>query len=270
MNDNRPVGVFDSGLGGLTVLKEICKLLPNENLIYLGDTARVPYGSKSRETIIRYAKNNIKFLSSHNVKMVVVACNTASAYALPELLENECPVIGVVEGGVEAALKYGRCKWLRVGVIGTEATINSMAYTNELYKVRPGCKVITKACPLFVPLVEEGWVDKDITKMVAEEYLASFRGEVDCLILGCTHYPMLKGIISKTVGKQVRLIDSAKQTANLVKMFLLKHGLIKSQDSSKGEIKFFVTDSPKRSLEVSNRMLSGINLKYSGLVDIGP
>jgi len=266
MVDDRPIGIFDSGIGGLTVLKEIHALLPHEELIYLGDTARVPYGGKSKETVLRYTLNNVRFLEAQGVKLVVVACNTASAYALPELLDHDNPpVVGVIEGGVEAAANSNGA---RIGVIGTEATINSMAYQNAVARLRPGSQVLAKACPMFVPLVEEGWVDNEIALAVAHEYLHEFQGKVDALVLGCTHYPMLKTIISSVLGESTILIDSARETARIVSRTLDRLNMACQPRQNRPRIRFQVTDSPKRSMEVARRMVGQVDIDDAEYVDI--
>ncbi|MDH4182773.1 MAG: glutamate racemase [Nitrospinota bacterium] len=266
MGDNRPIGIFDSGIGGLTVLEEIHRLMPDERICYLGDTARVPYGSKSKETVLRYTLNNVRFLKEAGVKIVVVACNTASAYALPDLEgHDDPPVIGVIEGGVEAASKSLGGK---IGVIGTEATIKSNVYQQNLERLRPGAQVKARACPMFVPLVEEGWTGNQIAQAVAEEYLAQFKGTIDTLVLGCTHYPLLKKVIGQVVGEEVRLVDSAQETALLVKKRLEKLNLLCDPTGQRPDIRFFVTDSPKRSMEVARRMLGNIEINEAEFVDI--
>jgi glutamate racemase len=266
MSDTRPIGIFDSGIGGLTVLRAIHELLPSESIVYLGDTARVPYGTKSRETIIRYSVNNARFLLNEGVKMVVVACNTASAYALEDVTRlTDNPVIGVVEAGVIAALREASGA---IGVIGTEATIRSNKYPSEINRLQPGIKVFSKACPLFVALAEEGWTRNEVAHAVAKEYLEEFKGKIDALVLGCTHYPPLKGIIRLVLGENVRLIDSAEETARIVGERL--DGLdMRSGGAQRGKITMAVTDSPERSLEVGRRLL-GRDLEISGvtLVDI--
>jgi glutamate racemase len=265
MADTRPIGVFDSGVGGLTVLKEIRNLLPDEELVYLGDTARVPYGSKSKDTVLRYTLNNLRFLEGEGVKLVVVACNTASAYALPELTGHKNPpVIGVIEGGVEAAAASAG----RIGVIGTEATIKSMAYQTAIAKFRPGVIVMARACPMFVPLVEEGWTENHVALSVAEEYLYEFKGKIENLVLGCTHYPLLKKVITRVLGDKVRLIDSAQETAHLVAAMLDKMDLRAPARQTRPEVRFFVTDSPQRSMEVARRMLGDVGIRDAEYVDI--
>lgn len=218
--DKRSIGVFDSGIGGLTVLKEIIKLLPEEDTIYLGDTAHLPYGTKSEETVIRYSIDNTRFLLQHDIKLLVVACNTASAVSLTALRkEFSLPIIGVIDAGARAAVKATKNR--RVGIIGTETTIRSSAYTRAMKAIEPDIETIGKPCPLFVPLVEEGWTDDAIAVMVAERYLHPLQEEgIDTLVLGCTHYPLLKNAIHKVMGDSVRLIDSAEETALEVKEIL--------------------------------------------------
>ena len=266
MADSRPIGIFDSGIGGLTVLREIHRLLPHEELVYLGDTARVPYGSKSKETVLRYTKNNIRFLEEQGVKLVVVACNTASAYALPDLVDHKNPpVVGVIEGGVEAAIKVSSG---RIGVIGTEATINSNVYQSAIVKTMPEGEVMARACPMFVPLVEEGWVDNQIALAVAKEYLSDFKGKVDSLVLGCTHYPLLKGIIGQVLGEGTRLIDSAEETARLVSRKLDELGLGRQPGGRRAAVRFYVTDSPARSMLIARRMVGNVDIREAEFVDI--
>ncbi|MBI4666628.1 MAG: glutamate racemase [Nitrospinae bacterium] len=268
MGDQRAIGVFDSGIGGLTVLKEIQKRLPHESLVYLGDTARVPYGAKSKDTIIRYSINNTRHLLNEGVKMLVVACNTASAYALEELEKmSSAPVIGVVEGGVMAAVRATSGK---VGVIGTEATVRSGKYVTEILKRIPGAEIVTKPCPLFVALAEEGWTDNEVAHAVAKEYLKDMEGKIDTLVLGCTHYPVLKNSIRYALGENVKLIDSAEETSRLVEEKLRVLGLGADADADNPAlIRFLVTDSPERNLQLGRRMLGdGIKIDRAELVDI--
>ena len=221
----QPIGVFDSGIGGLTVLRELLTRLPGESFVYFGDTARVPYGTKSAETVQRFSRENVHFLLDRNVKMVVVACNTASSHALPMLeSEFEVPIVGVIEPGVRAAVEATRDG--RIGVIGTAATVRSNAYPSKIQAKLPDAMVISQACPLFVPLVEEGWIDSPLTRMVAREYLKVYDGTgIDTLVLGCTHYPLLKGVIGEAVGKDVVLVDSAVETAREVEGVLRERGI---------------------------------------------
>jgi len=219
------IGVFDSGIGGLTVLHQIIETLPHENTVYLGDTARAPYGTKSVDTVLRYSYENSDFLVEKGVKILVVACNTSTAIALHQLKARlPVPVIGVIEPGVRRAIKSTKNK--RIGVIGTEATIQSSAYTHALKAANPTVEVYSRACPLFVPLVEEGWTDNEVVEMTAKAYLEGFKQSgIDTLILGCTHYPLLKRAIRKLMGRGVRLVDSAEETAKEVEL-LLKRGSI--------------------------------------------
>jgi len=251
-----PVGIFDSGIGGLTVFAAVRRRLPDESLLYLGDTARLPYGTKSAETVIRYAKECAGFLVERGVKAMVVACNTASAYALPELAAAlEVPVMGVVEPGCLAALDASRGG--AIGVIGTSGTVASNAYGSVIKKLRPNARVVSRACPLFVPLVEEGWTDGEITKAVVDRYLNGLASEgVDTLILGCTHYPLLAGEIARHVGAKVTLVDSAEATAGSLAAALDEGGLL--ADSQGGtEHHIYVTDLPARFETVAHRFLEG-------------
>ncbi|MBI4125416.1 MAG: glutamate racemase [Deltaproteobacteria bacterium] len=217
---NQPIGIFDSGVGGLTVMAAVRKALPNESIIYLGDTARVPYGTKSAETILRYTEECLAFLAGKNVKAIVIACNSASAHALPYLQHKfHLPLLGVIEAGVEAALRVSRNK--KIGVIGTAATINSDVYAKELKRRDETAAVTGLACPLFVPLVEEGWLDHPVAFEIAQHYLKPLAGGgIDTLILGCTHYPLLKNVIQKVVGDDVDLIDSAESVAAALQKIL--------------------------------------------------
>jgi glutamate racemase len=255
------IGIFDSGMGGLTVLREIVRMLPGEGTIYLGDTARVPYGTRSPETVLRYSLEAARFLSEKDVKLLVVACNTSSALGL-DALRTACPeapfrVLGVIDPGVREALRCTRTG--RVGVIGTEATIRSGAYTHALKGLDPKVQVYTKACPLFVPLAEEGWEDSEVAALTAERYLSGFRKlDVDTIILGCTHYPVLKGVIGRTVGEAIRLVDSAEATARVVRDTLKEHGLLKpipAKGSGEPERLFYVTDAHERFVKVGGRFL---------------
>ncbi len=252
------IGIFDSGIGGLTVYKALRRLLPNENLIYLGDTARVPYGNKSVETVTRYSIENAQFLLKHDVKMIVVACNTASALALTALQkEIPVPVLGVIEPGSRGALAH--TKTGRIGVIGTEATVRSGAYAAALRRLLPQAEVQSIPCPLFVPLVEEGWVQGPVVTEVIRKYLMSDATPppmtlVDTLILGCTHYPLLKGAIQEVVGPGITLIDSAEETAKEVAQLLIQEKK-SNASSSRGTSQFFVTDSPVRFRKVGEIFL---------------
>ena len=255
--DSRPIGVFDSGIGGLTVLKELLRELPGEGIIYLGDTARVPYGIRSPETVIRYSFENTTFLVSKGIKMLIVACNTASAVSLNGIRERfNIPVLGVISPGAKAAVEATRNK--RIGVIGTEATINSNAYTKYIKSLDPETEVVGLPCPLFVPLVEEGLHDDEIARLVARRYLSGLREKgIDTLVLGCTHYPLLKGVISETVGKDIVLIDSAVETAKEAKRLIKTLG-IEGNPEGAPQRRFYVTDSPERFKRVGEKFLGSI------------
>ena len=254
MSDQRPIGIFDSGVGGLTVAEKIREMLPGEDLIYFGDTARVPYGTKSRETVTKFSVENIEFLMEHNVKLVIVACNTASSLSLDFL--KRCfrvPIIGVIEPGAREAISATRNN--RIGVIGTHATVSSGAYEKAIRKISPRYSVFTQACPLFVPLVEEGWEDKDVTRTVTQAYLKPLKEKgIDTLIMGCTHYPILREVLRKVVGKDVVLIDSAREVAKEAKNILDASGLLNTS-KSKGRDKFFVSDEPNRFIKIGEKFL---------------
>jgi len=248
-----PIGVFDSGVGGLTVVKELIRQLPAEDIVYFGDTARVPYGIKSKETVIRFSIENILFLLKHKVKFICVACNTVSSFALPEIKNNfRVPIVGVITPGAREAVYATRNK--RVGVIGTKGTIKSRAYEDEIKQFDPKVKVTAVACPLFVPFVEEGWLSGEVVTTVVRQYLKPLKAAgVDTLILGCTHYPLLKGVISEVMGKNVTLIDSAKQVAIEVHKILSNEGLL--NEKGKGERNFFVSDNPEWFSNLAARFL---------------
>lgn len=244
--DNRPIGIFDSGVGGLSILNEVREQLPGEDIIYLGDTARVPYGSRSKETVTQYAREATNFLRKQDVKAVIVACNTASALALDTLVqENEgFSVIGVVEAGAKGAANHSKTG--NIGVIGTEATIRSQAYSVEVRKLLPQSVVIGIGCPLFVPIIEEGWTNSQVATITAQHYLAGFKQyEIDTLILGCTHYPALWSVIQETMGEKVRLINPAYETAKQIKQ-LFRDKNIQSEKTDGGTVKYCVTDAPER------------------------
>jgi len=247
------IGVFDSGVGGLTVLHAIAEKLPHEHLIYLGDTARYPYGSKSAETVRRYALENTEFLVDKGIKLLVVACNTAAAVALDVLADRfEIPVVGVIEPGARQAVRQTRNR--KVGVIGTEGTIASGAYTRALKALDPAVEIYTRACPLFVPLAEEGWVENEIARSTAALYLTSLkRSGIDTLVLGCTHYPLLADAIAAAMGARVALVDSARTTAGAVHETLVRYGLLRR--SGAGSVSFFVTDVPDRFVKVGSRFM---------------
>jgi len=252
----KAIGIFDSGVGGLTVLREVIQALPQEDTIYLGDTARVPYGTKSPETVVRFARQITSFLVSRDIKLLVVACNTASAVSLDALqAEFNIPIVGVIEpGAVQAAAVTKNGK---VGVIGTAGTIRSSAYTKAIKRINPDIEVITAECPMFVPLAEEGWLDNEVARLTAEIYLKNLKDSgVDTLVLGCTHYPLLKGIISQVMGEGVNLVDSAEETARVVREILVARGETRP-DQERGNHHFFVTDIPAGFIRVGNRFLGG-------------
>jgi len=251
---DRPIGIFDSGVGGLTVVKEIFKALPNEEIVYLGDTARVPYGTKSLETIKRFSIENVEFLMRFNVKLIVVACNTSSSISLPILRNTfKIPIVGVIKPGVKKALTVSGSG--KIGVIATPTTIKSKAYKNEIGRISRNIKVFSKACPLFVPLAEEGWTNGRITSEIAKKYLRSLSGKrVDTLVLGCTHYPLLKSVISRAIGKDVRIVDSASSVADEVKGILQGRGML-SDASKKPEHIFFATDEVEHFVRLGERFL---------------
>src|SRR5256712_1623589 len=253
MNKDSAIGVFDSGIGGLTVLQKIIELLPKENTIYLGDIARAFYGTKSVETVLRYSFENSEFLVEKGVKLLVVACNTSTAIALDRLRSSlEVPVIGVIEPGATKALDVTKNK--KIGVIGTEATIQSGAYTKALRAKDLKVEVYSRACPLFVPLVEEGWTDNAVVEMTVKVYLGSLKQSgIDTLILGCTHYPLLKKAVKKFIGNDVRLVDSAEETAREVASVLKTKAI--ARQTGKGGHSFFVTDAPDRFIKVGRRFL---------------
>lgn len=260
------IGIFDSGVGGLTVFRQLAQMLPSESLIYLGDTARVPYGSKSSATVIRYAKSCAQLLLERGIKMLVVACNTASAFALETLQSGlDIPVIGVVEPGAQQACS--RTHSGRIGVIGTRGTISSGIYEKVIMNLCPEFKVFSQACPLFVPLVEEGWTTGEIVTEIARKYLQPLLvQEIDTLVLGCTHYPLLASVIASVSGEGVSLIDSASATANVVKDTLLSLDLNNLGDKP-GEHLFLVSDSPETFREIGERFL-GVHLRHVEWVDV--
>ena len=256
-----PIGIFDSGIGGLTVVREVIRQLPDERIIYFGDTARVPYGPKSPDTVRRYSREISEFLTSQDVKAIVVACNTATAHALPTLQrEFSLPIIGVVEPGARAAVAASRRGEL--GVIGTAGTIGSGAYERAIKQIAPNAHIMARACPLFVPLVEEGWLDTDATRLIAREYLAPMKAAgVDTLVLGCTHYPLLKPLLAELLGPDVVLIDSAHETAAEAARVLSASGLLAPSNgdgwrrSSAVPHRFVASDAPDHFLRLGQRFL---------------
>ena len=263
MDRNLPIGIFDSGVGGLTVYRALHERLPNERFVYLGDTARVPYGTKSLATVERYAVENSRFLQAHGIKLLVVACNTASALALPAIRKAvRVPVMGVIEPGSRAAVEISGGE--KIGVIATEATVQSHAYAQAIAAMATDIEVIERACPLFVSLAEEGWANSDVARIVAEDYLGEFRKTpVSALVLGCTHYPILRDVISETVGANVNLIDSGVATAHEVEMLLEKSNLTHDEPLGLYQERrlcddldhFYVTDAAERFAKVAERFL---------------
>jgi len=262
---NRPIGVFDSGVGGLTVLRQIARQLPRESLIYLGDTARVPYGTKSPQTVIRYARACAALLLERDIKMLVVACNTASAFALDALRDDlGMPVIGVIEPGARAAARKSRTG--RIGVIGTAGTVASGAYEKAIAAAAPQARVFTRACPLFVPLAEEGWTEGPVPEAVAHTYLAALLDKgIDTLVLGCTHYPLLAGVIAQAAGQAVALVDSAEETAGAVRETLEALALSR-QCADPPTRRFLVSDDPDGFERIGRRFL-GCAMDYVEWVD---
>ena len=240
--DTRPIGVFDSGVGGLTVVKQIMKVMPHENIVYFGDTARVPYGTKSKEAVTKYSKQNVRFLLSKGVKAIIVACNTASSNSMDAMREAfDVPIFGVVVPGVEEAVQATKNK--KIGVIGTAGTVRSGAYEKMILEKDSEMQVFTKACPLFVPLAEEGWTDNEVSRQAAKRYLDELVEKgIDSLVLGCTHYPLLKRCIGTTVGDDIKLVDPAKATAIRVMNFLGERNQL-NQEAAEGKKQFYLSDS---------------------------
>ncbi len=267
MSDPRPVGVFDSGIGGLTVVRAIYDRLPGESTLYFGDTARVPYGPKSPETVRRYSLEILDWLLGQGVKAVVIACNTSTAHALDALrAASPVPVIGVIEPGARAAVAAAGQG--AIGVIGTAGTVASGAYVRAIQALRPGAPVVQRACPLFVPLVEEGWFDREATALVAEEYLGPLRAAgVSALVLGCTHYPLLKPLLQRVMGPGVRLIDSAEETARAL-ADALEAGGMRAPAGGIATHRFAVSDDASRFLAVGGRFL-GDHLAEPQVVPLG-
>lgn len=262
MNTYKKIGVFDSGIGGLTVLKGLIEMIPGIDIVYLGDCARLPYGTKSPKTIIHYSLQCAGFLVSKDIDMLVVACNTASAHAIPALRkELNIPVVGVVEAGALAVSQAGGS---RVGVIGTPSTIKSRAYDSAISALNPHAEIFSQACPLFVPLVEEGWFDNEITQVVAERYLQDLKGEsLDTLLLACTHYPMLKDVIARVMGDGVRIIDSAQSTAKIVSTMIGN----KYDSERSASMVFYLSDVSQHFIDLGGVFL-GQEMKYVYDVDL--
>lgn len=266
--DNRPIGIFDSGLGGLTVFKEIASQLPGESLIYFGDSGRAPYGTKSSDTVIKYTLQNIRFLLSHDIKMIVIACNTMSAHSY-EIVKrsHNLPIIEVIGAGAKAAVEETKNK--KLGVIGTTATVNSCAYQKAINKLDDSIEIYQRACPLFVPLVEEGqeWWENNITYQVAEEYLNPIKETgVDTLVLGCTHYPLLKNTIAKVMGDEVKLVSSAQEVARVVKKAIIDNN-IQRDPGCKPTHKYYTSDSVEK-FEPLCSIILGVTINSAEKVDI--
>lgn len=257
MDKNAPIGVFDSGVGGLTVAREIMRQIPNERIVYFGDTARVPYGSKSKDNIIKFSRQIIRFLQTENVKAIVIACNTASALALDEMQQEfDLPILGVVKPGAKVAVETTANK--RIGLIGTEANIRSGVYTRYIKSLDDEAKVFEKACPLFVPLVEEGWLHDDITLQVASRYLEELKEkDIDTLIMGCTHYPLIRSTIRKVMGDEVNLVNPAYETAIELKNLLERDNLANKcdVDSPSSMYRFYVSDAEEKFKLFANSIL---------------
>lgn len=257
MKKDAPIGVFDSGVGGLTVAREIIRQIPNERIVYFGDTARLPYGTKSKDTIIRYARQIVIFLINEGVKAIVVACNTASAYALEEIKDEiEVPIIGVVKPGARTAVSVTKNN--RIGVIATEGTINSGLYTKLIHEQNPEIEVIGKACPLLVPLVEEGWLHDDVTDQVLERYLKDLKqADIDTLVLGCTHYPLLRSSVGRIMGDKVNLVNPAYETAIELKRLLAARELANVRDIEEPSVmyRFYVSDAAEKFKNIANMIL---------------
>lgn len=252
-----PIGVFDSGIGGMTVVREIMRQLPNERIVYFGDTARVPYGNKSKATVTRFCRQILRFLQTHEVKTIVVACNTASAYALDELeQETDIPMIGVVKPGARAAVQT--TKNGRVGVIATEATIGSRIYSQYIQQLNPSVTIWGKACPLFVPLVEEGLLQDPVTDEIARRYLAELIDlDIDTLILGCTHYPLIRSTVGRIMGEEVSLVNPAYETARELKQLLADKGLLNEEHPKLGsnQYQFYVSDTTDKFIRFANSIM---------------
>ena len=257
MDKNAPIGVFDSGVGGLTVAREIMRQIPNERIVYFGDTARVPYGSKSKDNIIKFSRQIIRFLQTENVKAIVIACNTASALALDEMQQEfDLPILGVVKPGAKVAVETTANK--RIGLIGTEANIRSGVYTRYIKSLDDEAKVFEKACPLFVPLVEEGWLHDDITLQVASRYLEELKEkDIDTLIMGCTHYPLIRSTIRKVMGDKVNLVNPAYETDIELKNLLERDNLANKcdVDSPSSMYRFYVSDAEEKFKLFANSIL---------------
>ncbi len=269
MNDDakqKPIGIFDSGVGGLTVAAEIMKKLPDENIVYFGDVGRYPYGGRSKETIISFTRQDINFLLDHQVKFIIAACNSATAAALDTVVgEYDINILGVIEPGAKAAVNYTSNN--RVGIIGTVATIGSDSYAKAIQNLNPDVKVFSLACPLFVPLAEEGYIEKEATYLIARDYLKTLKDvDIDTLVLGCTHYPLLKGVIGDVMGDKVRLVDSAEETAREAASVLSEKGLLRLKGGDVSH-KFYVSDVPDKFSNVVKQFI-GYSINNITRIDI--
>ena len=252
--DNRPIGMFDSGVGGMTVFSEIIKLLPNENIIYYGDTKRFPYGNKSKENIIELSKKAVQFLISKNVKCIVIACGTATSQALDELRKTfDIPIIGIIEPTICYINENKKLK--SIGIIATQGTIKSKAWEKNIYKIKPNMPLQSKACPLLAELAEAGWTNNNIAKLVLEEYLKDF-SNIDALILGCTHYPLFSNTITNILGKDVELINTGEKTAMFLKKQLLKQKL-ENCNNLKPSYQIYLSDTENNFKDIANKLLNG-------------
>ena len=262
------IGIFDSGIGGVTVMRELVKRMPGERIIYFADSARFPYGNKSPHTVTKFAADIVRFLLRHEVKLIIAACNSASAMALPALKQQfEVPVLGVIEPGAKAAVE--KSAGGNIGVIGTSGTVQSGAYNDAIKKLNPDAQVHQRACPLFVSLVEEGWIDKEATRLVVHEYLQPLKElDVDVLLLGCTHYPLLKNVIGEFMGEGVALVDSAASCAFEADRILTDHN-IKSPPENHAEYTYFTTDAPDRFKRLGEEFLGMDILKVNLVNDLG-
>ena len=252
--DSRPIGVFDSGIGGLTVLKEVVEQLPGEDIIYFGDTARIPYGTRSKETVIKYFFQSVRFLLTKEIQAIVVACNTASALAMEEAQKVfDIPLIGVIDPGSKAAV--ASTKNSTIGVIGTEGTINSGSYQRKIRRILPSAEIIGISCPLFVPIVEEGWENSDVAFITAQKYLLELKEHnIDSLVLGCTHYPALRYTINKVFENKVKLVNPAYETAKATKIMLKENNML-SEKLDGGKTSFFVSDDPEKFKRIGGNIL---------------
>lgn len=255
--DTRPIGMFDSGVGGLTVLKEVKKQCKNEDIIYLGDTKRFPYGSKSKDTIIELTKNGIEFLLSKNVKAIVIACGTATSQALEEMQKcYDIPIIGIINSTVRYIKEKG---YEDIGVIATTGTIRSKGWQNKINELMPESKIFYKACPLLAPMAEEGWTENQVAKLTIQEYLKGLK-QVDCLVLGCTHYPLFKKIIKEELGEKKDIINTGEMLSKRLNE-ILKNNKIENNSTNTGKYEIYLTDMEENFIEVATKLLKDNNLK---------